>query len=116
MAGLKLGSRVVVLGEVDAGRDVDDVAEVTIRRRLAFAELDVLAGTGLNLKAAFDYADPDTSFSGDEINRITLGAEYFATQYVQVRLLWRRTDRPPFVRQIGFEDDRQIVAELHVFL
>jgi len=116
MAGVKLGPRVVALGEVDVGRSDDGVSEATTRSRVAYGEVDVLVGKGMNLKAAFDFEDPDTARSGDEVNRITFGAEYFVTQYVQVRLLWRRTDRPPFVDQVAFEDDREIVAELHLFL
>ena len=116
LAGLKLGNRLVALGELDVGRDEDDMTGATNRRVTGFGEADLLVGKGMNLKTAFDYQDPDTSHSGDEVNRVTLGAEYFVTQYLQLRLLWRRTDRPPEVRGVFFEDDREALLELHLFL
>ncbi|HEY3176950.1 MAG TPA: hypothetical protein VGK94_14445 [Candidatus Polarisedimenticolia bacterium] len=115
MGGVKVSERVVALGEVDFGRD-DDKAAGTVRRQvIAFGEIDVLAGRGVNLKAAFDYNDPDRADSGDEVNRVTVGVEWFAVQYTQFRLLWRRTDRPPEVRGAVFEDDRELVIEGHLF-
>lgn len=116
LSGVKLGNRLVALGELDFGRDDNDTTGETTRRLIGFAEADVLVGKGMNLKIAFDYEDPDTSESGDEVNRVVAGAEYFAVQYLQIRLLWRRTDRPPEVLGVSLEDDREILLELHMFL
>ena len=116
MGGVKLHDRVVALGEIDFGRDDDDAAGMTTRKLLGFSELDLLLPRGWNLKTAFDYEDPDRSESGDEVNRVTVAAEWFATQYLQFRALWRRTDRPPEVRGVFFEDDRELVLEAHLFL
>jgi hypothetical protein len=115
LGGVKISERVVALGELDIGRDENDSTGVATRQTMAFGEIDVLAGRGVNLKAAFDYHDPDRSRSGDEVNRLTAGVEWFAVQYVQFRLLWRRTDRPPEVRGVVFEDDRELVMEAHLF-
>ena len=116
MAGVKLHERLVALGELDFGRDEDDATGMTTRRILAYGELDILVPWGLNLKTAFDYEDPDNSESGDEVNRVTLAGEWFATQYLQFRLLWRRIDRPPEVRGVSFEDERELVIEAHLYL
>ena len=116
MSGLKLGDRLVFLGEIVGGRDEHDTKTDSTRRIIAFTEMDLLVGRGWNLRGAFDYNDADTDENGDEENRITLGAEYTAIQFVQLRFFWRRTDRPPEVHGVTFEDDREIVLELHLFL
>ena len=114
--GAQMAERLVVLAEFDAGRDENTTTGVTTRRLIAFAEADLLVAKGWNLKGSFDYYDPDTSETGDEENRVTLGVECFVTQHVQTRFLWRRTDRPPEVHGVTFEDDREIILELHIFL
>ena len=116
LAGVKLGSRLVALGEVDAGREENDTLGTTTREIIGYGEADLLVGKGMNLKAAFDYLDPDRSRSGDEVNRVSLGVEYAVIPYTQIRLLWRRTDRPPLVGGVTFEDDREAILELHLFL
>lgn len=116
IGGVKLHERVIMLGELDFGRDENDADFTTTRRILGFGELDLLLPLGWNLKTAFDYEDPDTSDSGDEVNRVTAAAEWFATQYLQFRLTWRRIDRPPEVRGVTFEDERELVIEAHLFL
>lgn len=114
--GAKMGERLVALAEVDAGRDEMTTTGETTHRVLGYAEAYLLAMKGWFFKSAFDYLDPDTSESGDEENRLTLGTEWFATNHVQLRFLWRRTDRPPEVHGATFEDDREVILELHVFL
>ncbi len=117
MGGLKLGERLVVLGELDAGRDrQDEDGRGTGRRLLGFLEADLVVAPGWNLKAAYDYRDPDTSLDDDESDRVTAGAEVFALPYLQLRLLWRRTDRPPEVLGAPFEDEREVLLEIHLFL
>jgi len=114
--GVKMGERLVALGEIDVGRDEEDDTGETTRRVLGYVEGRLAAMKGWDFQAAFDYHDPDTSQSGDEENRVTVGTEWFPVNHMQVRLLWRRTDRPPEVRGVAFEDDREVILELHVFL
>jgi len=116
MGGVKLGRRLVAFGEIDIGRDENQAAGQIARRLIGFAEADLLVAKGWNLKVAYDYSDPDTSQDGDEVDRVTAGAECFATQNLQFRALWRRTDRPPEAHGTLFEDDREVILEIHLFL
>jgi hypothetical protein len=122
LAGVRIGP-VVLLGEVDAGRTESATGtpppgsiSPVVRQLITYAEADWLVHPGFNLKLVHDYLDPDRSQRGDEVSRIGAGVEATPSPYVQLRLLWRRTDRPPIVRGIPFEDDREVVAELHLFL
>lgn len=116
MAGLKLHERFGVLGEFDFGRREADADGTTERLVLAYAEANLWLTDGLTLRAAFDYSDPDRSRSGDESNRVSAGAEWFAVPAVKLRLDWSRTDRPPEVDGVIFRDDRRLLVEVHVFL
>jgi hypothetical protein len=122
LAGIRLGP-VVFLGEIDAARS-ESLAGVPppgsivpiVRQTIAYAEADWLVHRGVNLKATFDYLDPDRSQRGDEVNRAGGGVEFTPSPFTQFRVLWRRTDRPGEVRGIAFEDDRSVLAELHLYL
>lgn len=116
MGGLKLHTRLTVLGELDFGRLENDAAGATTRQMLAYVQGDFWITGGLALRAAFDYSDPDSSESGDESNRVTAGGEWFAVTAMKVRLLWSRTDRPPEIHGVTFRDERQVLLELHMFL
>ena len=89
---------------------------MTVRQIIAYAEINWLVHKGLNLKASYDFFDPDRSQSGDEEERIGVGGELTPMPYMQIRLFWRKIDRPSQVRELFFEDEREIVAELHIFL
>jgi hypothetical protein len=123
LAGARLGP-LVFLGEADAGR-VEALRGLppppgsvrdTVRQVVTYAEVDWLVHGGLNLKVHHDYLDPDTSQNGDEVDRVGAAVEATPAPYIQLRILFRRTDRPREVRGIFFEDDREVVAELHVYL
>lgn len=126
LAGALLGVRfgpVVLLGELDAGVSESLTGtpppgsiDTTVRQLIGYAEADWLVHQGLNLKAQVDYLDPDRSQEGDEVNRVGGGVEATPSPYIQLRLLWHRTDRPGEVRGVTYEDDREIVAELHLYL
>src|SRR5262249_41577980 len=97
MAGVKLHTKLGVLGEIDAGREDDTMAGATMRMLLGYVEGNLWLTSGLTLRATFDYKAPDTSQSGDESNRVCAGGDWFVVPAVQLRLTWCRTDRPPEV-------------------
>ncbi len=121
-AGVRWGP-LVLLGEADAARVESRTGtpppgsiRTTVRQIITYVEADFLVHAGVNVKATHDYFDPDRSQSGDEVDRVGAGVEYTPSPSMQLRLLWRRTDRPPRVRGIPFEDDREVLAELHLYL
>jgi len=126
LAGVHAGVRwgpLVLLGEADAARVESRTGtpppgsiRPTVRQIVTYMEADILVHAGVNVKATYDYFDPDRSQSGDEVDRVGAGVEYTPSPSMQLRLLWRRTDRPPRVRGIPFEDDREVLAELHLYL
>lgn len=121
-AGVRMGP-LVILGEADGvrsesvtGAPLPGSLDPKVRQMIGYAEADWLAHRGVNLKAAFDYFDPDRSQTGDEVNRVGAGVEFTPSPFTQFRILWRRTDRPGVVRGITYEDEREVLAELHLYL
>lgn len=108
-AGLRTG-RISWLAELDY--IIDDGAP-TGRRRLwaGLLEANVLMKRGHNLKATFEYFDPDTDVSEDQQLRLSLVWEYFPFQFFQTRLGYRRYDGIP---QNPAQNSERLFLELHI--
>lgn len=122
LGGLRAGP-LVLLGEIDFARVESRTGfpppgsiRETVRQVIGYGEVNWLVRTGINLKATYDYLDGDRSQSGDEVDRIGVGCELSPVPYLRLRVFLRRTDRPPEVRGLSFVDEREIMAEVHVFL
>jgi hypothetical protein len=78
-----------------------------------YVEIDFLPMQGLNFKGVIEWMTPDTrAKEHNGRRRITLGAEPFVTQFLQLGLYYRIND---FVPQAGVENQDQVVGRVHVF-
>jgi len=67
---------------------------------------------GHNLKATFEWFDPDNDVSNDQQNRASLVWEYSPMQFLQLRISYRRRSGIP---QNPGQNLQQLFAELHVY-
>lgn len=101
--------RFTYLGEIDL---INDSSTSTSRNDnfAAYAEIDLLLLTWLNIRGTFDFLD----VSGDNNRtRYQIGAEPFINRFIQPRILYRINNAP------GDEPDRntdELWIELHLFL
>ena len=108
-AGLKTGP-VAWLAEVDY---IVDEGSPTGRRQSWATLLEANYGyrKGHNLKATFEWYDPDNDVSNDEQNRVSLVWEYTPIQFVQARVGLRKNAGIP---QNPGQNREQLFAELHI--
>lgn len=108
-AGLKTGP-VAWLAEIDY---IIDDGFATGQRRSWASLLEANYGyrKGHNLKATFEWYDPDDDVSEDEQNRISLVWEYTPIQFLQARLGYRNYRGIP---QNPAQNREQYFAEVHV--
>ena len=108
-AGLKTGP-VAWLAEV--GFIIDDGAPTGTRRSwTTLLEANYGYRQGHNLKATFEWYDPDDDVSEDEQNRVSLVWEYTPFQFLQARLGFRNYSGIP---QNPGQNREQLFAELHL--
>lgn len=108
-AGVRTG-RISWLAELDY--IIDDGAPIGRRRLWAsLVEANVRLKQGHNLKAAFEYFDPDTDVSEDQQMRLSLVWEYFPVQFFQTRFGYRRYDGIP---QNPAQNRERLFLELHI--
>lgn len=108
-AGLKTGP-VAWLAEIDY--IIDDGFTTGQRRSWAtLVEANYGYRQGHNLKATFEWYDPDDDVSEDEQNRISLVWEYMPIQFLQARLGYRNYSGIP---QNPGQNREQVFAEVHI--
>lgn len=97
-----------VLGERDW------IKRDTVHSIADYVEVDFLPLQGLNFKGVYEYLWPDKSvpLANNGKRRITVGAEPFVTQYLQLGLYYRIQE---WIPQSGGENQDQIMGRLHVF-
>lgn len=86
----------------------------TIRKVAQFYELNVVPVQGTNVKATYEYFDRNTKIANrrDGQQRITLGAEVFPIQYMQVGLYYRINS---FIPQNDGANQDVLIGRAHVF-
>lgn len=79
-----------------------------------YLEMDFLPFQGWNFKTVFESLWPDRRIpqAGNNQTRLTLGAEPFITQFLQVGLYYRIND---WIPQNARKNQDQVVGRLHVF-
>ena len=109
-AGLRTGP-VAWLAELDY---IIDNGTPTGRRGLWASLVEANYGyrKGHNLKATFEWFDPDEQVSEDERTRMSLVWEYSPMQFLQARVGYRKYNGIP---QNPAQNRDQVFAELHVF-
>ena len=108
-AGLRTGP-VAWLAELDY---IIDEGTPTGRRGLwaNLLEANYAYRKGQNLKATFEWFDPDDDVAEDERTRMSLVWEYSPMQFVQARFGYRNYDGIP---QNPAQNRDQLFAELHI--
>ena len=122
-AGLNLGfiawakeyfEKCSLLGEVDYVRDELRTlpGDPDVGQLLVYGAVNYELLRGVNLKFAYDFADPNTSRSEDSFIRLSTGIEYTVTQFLQLRAFYRFRDDT----ETSLRDDESIVDfEVHLF-
>lgn len=113
-AGLFTGARtgpIAWLAEADWVRD-DDLG-LSGRTMLAgLIEANWLVSRGQNVRLTAEYFDPDDDLDEDEQNRFSLVWEYFAVQFLQLRVGARAYDGIP---QSPVQNRREYFMQLHAY-
>jgi hypothetical protein len=113
-AGLFYGvnfGRLSLLAEGDWRRTRPDGLP-SIETWAAFFEANVLVVRGLIVRYAHDWMDPDRNALTDQLQRDSLGVEYFPYPFVQLRAFVRSKDGP---EQIPGTRDQQLDLEVHLY-
>lgn len=112
--GLHAGAsfwKLTILTEADL--IIDEVpGQSDLNRWAYYSEINWLAIDRLNVKLAYDYADPDDDVSRDERERYSLGLEAFFNKYLQGRLFYRVANDIP---QNLSGNVNELMAEMHLF-
>jgi len=107
--GVNLG-RFTFLGQIDFLMDElkSVLGEPREHKLILYGAVNYQLTKGANLKFTYDWADPDTADSNDRIARVSIGPEWFVTQFVQLRSFYRFLDVPG-------EDMSVLDFEVHLF-
>jgi hypothetical protein len=109
--GVQLG-RVGLLGELDLIRD-EDKSTGDVKRQLAsFLETDVEVYRGVNLRWVYDFLDPNKAIGENQRTRVSVGAQWFVTPFVELNLFVKFNDSVP---QRPEERTDFLIGELHLF-
>ncbi len=86
----------------------------TINRIAQFYELNVVPWQGINVKTTYEYFDRNTTVANrrDGQQRVTVGAEVFPIQYLQVGLYYRMNS---FIPQSDAGNQDMLIGRAHVF-
>lgn len=108
--GFKIWSA-VLLGEIDFVHD--DVPGANDRDRfVALAELDYLVAEGWNIKAAYEFYDPDRNIDENERDRVLIGVEPFIIPFLQVGVYYRFNQSIP---QNEPQNADELTFRVHVY-
>jgi hypothetical protein len=97
------------LGEVDMIRST--VASKTVSGVVGFGEVDYMITPGVDLKAMYDFYDPDLDLKSGSVSRYSFGFEFFPLSGVEVRPLYRIVVEDP--RDVK---DNEFHVLFHVYL
>ncbi len=108
--GFRLGPA-VLLGEIDFIRnDLDDAEKVD--QLVTYAEIDYLITQGWNIKAAYEYFDPNTDIDENQRDRVVIGLEPFIVPFVQLGIYYRFNQSIP---QNELQNADELYVGLHIY-
>ncbi|HEX9730176.1 MAG TPA: hypothetical protein VGA37_16900 [Gemmatimonadales bacterium] len=107
--GMTVGP-LVVMGEVDYIRDAPDAGN-DMRQLAAFAEADLAATRGFNIKATYGYLDPNLDVDENQRVRARFGLEAFPVPFVRLAMFYLFLEDIPQAR--GDLDRVSLEAHLH---
>lgn len=91
--GVAFENNAVVLAEVDYIDDKTGVGDV--KNLVSYVELDYAIIQGFDLKAAYDFYDPDTKSKTGASSRYSFGFEFFPIAGIEVRPVYRILKEEP---------------------
>jgi hypothetical protein len=87
------------------------VASKTVSGVVGFGEVDYMVIPGVDLKAMYDFYDPDRDLKSGAVSRYSFGFEFFPISGVEVRPLYRIVvDSPRDVK------NNELHVMFHVYL
>ena len=75
-----------MLGEFDLG---NDVSGDSLKSNYATAKLAYVITLGLEAIVRYDWVDPNTEVSSDELQHIIVGLEWFPYSFIEIRPQYR---------------------------
>jgi hypothetical protein len=109
--GIAFG-RFTLLGEADWIEDREAESGATTTQLALYSALNVLLVRGVNFKVSYEFLDPNSDVDNDARTRLAFGLEPFLTQFLQLRLFYRRNSGIP-QRPVDRADELRF--EIHLF-
>jgi hypothetical protein len=108
--GFRLGPA-VLLGELDF---IHEELDSSTKRDqfVAYAELDYLITQGWNIKAVYEYFDPETSIDENQRDRVIIGVQPFIVPFVQLGVYYRFNQSIP---QNELQNADELTFQLHLY-
>ena len=107
---LTLGENLTVLGEFVKRREFSGSTGRRVLSSTFYLEADYVVTQGVDLKAGYEFHDPDTRYLTGTESRIVLGVEFFPLPGVEVRPMYvLRTEEPTDA------ENNQFLALLHFY-
>ena len=107
---LSLGENLTVLGEFVKRREYSNATNRRVLSSILYFEADYVVTQGVDLKAGFEFYDPDTRYQTGTESRIVFGVEFFPLPGVEVRPMYvLRTEKPTD------SSNDQFLAHLHFY-
>ncbi len=112
-AGVNIG-QVSLLGEIDYLMDYLESlpGDPRVSQLLLYGAVNYQLFKGVNLRFAYDFADPDTTVSEDSFIRVSTGVQWFPIQFVEIRAFYRFRDD---TETSLLDDESMLDFELHLF-
>ncbi len=99
------------LGEADFIHDETD-PDTHHDRIVTYAEVDYPIAHGWNLKAGYEYFDPDKHIAEDERDRFLVGIEPFLLPFLQMQVFYRFNQSIP---QNSLQNADELSVRLHLY-
>jgi len=107
---VSLGGNLTVLGEFVKRREYSGAAQRKILSNILYVEADYVLTQGLDLKAGYEFFDPDTRFQTGTESRFVIGVEVYPLPGVEIRPMYVvRSEKPTD------SDNNQFLAMLHLY-
>jgi hypothetical protein len=108
--GVRAGD-IVLLGEADWIKDETDPL-IDRCQWVSYAEVDYFVTDGWNLKAGYEFFDPDRDVDDDERKRVFIGAEPFLYPFLQLQLFYKFNEG---IRGNTAQDADELTFRLHLY-
>jgi hypothetical protein len=105
-----VGGNLTILAEVDQKRARPNSGGGSTTSLISFVEADYVLLQGLDLKAGYEFYDPDTKYKTGSESRLVAGVEFFPIAGIEVRPVYIHRLEEPADRK-----DNQFIVMFHFF-